>query len=86
VPDCAEVHVLPSDDVRIVPRSPTATKTLLPKVTPKNVIGLRTCHDSGTFAAVAEKGRIIDIVTISKTNISLALLMFDNFIAVCFLF
>ena len=33
VPDVLEIHVVPSDEVRMVPDSPTATKVLFAKMT-----------------------------------------------------
>ena len=34
VPEVLKVHVIPSEEVRIVPAPPTATKVLFPYVTP----------------------------------------------------
>ena len=36
VPEVLDVHEVPSEEVRIVPESPTATKVLFAKVTPYN--------------------------------------------------
>ena len=37
VPEVLDVHVIPSDEVRMVPDPPTATNLLFPKVTPFKV-------------------------------------------------
>ncbi len=44
VPEVLEVHVIPSEEVRMVPVSPTFTNVLFPKVTPKNsLVGPEVC-------------------------------------------
>ena len=48
VPDVLEVHDVPSEEVRMVPEPPTATKVLFAKVTPKRffeVPDVRKVHD-----------------------------------------
>ena len=37
VPEVLDVHVIPSDEVRMVPESPIVTKVLFPKVTSSSI-------------------------------------------------
>jgi hypothetical protein len=46
VPDVLDVHEVPSDEVRMVPDSPTATKVLFPLVIPLRIFEIPDVLDA----------------------------------------